>query len=94
MGKLGYILLGVVLALGAMSFGGYRHFGGQRTHQGAQSRSVSVPQSAPRPGASAPAATPTTQVSATQIFDWSLNGANLFVGLIGIWLAMKGIRKS
>ena len=95
MSKIGYVLLGIILTVGALSFGGYRHiWQPHRAHQAGQTRSIQPPQSAPRTASGAPTTSSSnpTQFTATQLFDWGLNGANLFVGVIGIWLALRGSR--
>ena len=92
MSRIGYLLLGIILTAGALSLGGYRHiWQPYRSHQAGATRGIQAPHTTSR----APQAAPTTnsgsatQISATQLFDWGLNGANLLVGVIGIWMALR-----
>ncbi len=103
MSKVGLVLLGILLAVGAFSFGGYRHVYKphfERSATSSQAKPGQVPaatrgvQPAQRPG---PAGGQTTSsgassISTAQMFDWGLNIANLLVGVIGIGMAMRGMR--
>ena len=84
MRKLGYIVLGLALLVGALSFAGYRHITPQHTAAPSASASRSV-QSSPSSGRS-------TSLSGVQLFEMGLNVANVVVGLLGIWLTIRGVR--
>ncbi len=83
MSKLGTIVLGLALVAGAIGFAGYRNFA-TNTAPPSQSARSAAP--------SASAAKRTQNVSGLQIFDMGLNIANVLVGVLGIWMTMRGMR--
>ena len=84
MRKLGYIVLGLALLVGALSFAGYRHLTPQHTGAPSASASRSVHSSGP--------ASRTNSLSGVQLFEMGLNAANVIVGILGIWLTVRGVR--
>jgi hypothetical protein len=103
MRKLGTIVLGLALIAGALAFAGYRYLEAQkpRTPQVA-ARGVaptasptarSLPgTSAPGPAAEAARKAEREGLSGLQMFELGLNAANVLVGILGIWMTMRGIR--
>ncbi len=88
MRKFAYIVLGLALLAGALTFAAYRFLPGlQSTSVSVASRSV---QSA-SPSAEA-RRRPEPGLSGLATFEMALNVANVIVGIIGIWLTMRGIR--
>ncbi len=93
MRKFGYIVLGLALLVGALSVAGYRHLLPQSA-----SFSKSAPVGANRSVSAPPAASPrgsktdNQSLSGVQIFEMGLNVANVVVGLLGIWMTMRGFR--
>lgn len=85
MRKLGYIVLGLAMLLGALSFAGYRHLDVAGKSAPVATRSI---QSAP----SASGAQKNDTLSGMQVFELGLNIANVVVGILGIWMTMRGIR--
>ena len=98
--EIGYILLGIVLALGAVSLAGYRHVYEPRVKvrqvnpdrvSATRSADRSVQSPATRgPTASAPAHTPTLNTWST--FEMIINVLNVVVGIVGIVLAVIGLK--
>ena len=92
MRKLGYLVLGLALLVGALSLAGYRHlpngFGASKSVTATnRSTSPQISQSAKSGGQSG-----NQSFSAVQIFDMGLNLANVVVGVLGIWMTMRGFR--
>lgn len=93
MGRVGRVVLGLALLAGALGFAGYRHLASQqstavRTAPTSASRSI---QTAPPP-ASARSKPDNQTLSGVQIFEMGLNVANVVVGLLGIWMTMRGFK--
>ena len=101
MRKFGLLALGLVLLGAALGTFGYRWIYEpqraarvvQQAPQGA-ARGLQGPADArQRPQGGAQKQTQ-TQVSGFQVFEIALNVANVLVGLIGIWLAVRSVRGS
>lgn len=97
MRKLLVVLLGLLLLAGAVGAFSYRWvIEPSRTAAQATRPLASSPQTRALPTAPSASASrqpaPQQKVSAFNIFEIALNVANLLVGGIGIWLAMRGMR--
>ena len=100
MRKLLFLALGLLLIAGAIGAGYFRHVHEPRTSsrtvasapQGA-TRSAQ-PQTTTRPTQSRPSAQQpaSQQFSGFQLFDTIVNVLNVVVGLVGIWMAVVGMR--
>ena len=88
--KLGYIVLGLALLVGALSFAGYRYSNLTSGTAGKVAPATRSVQSAPTAGAARK--TTDDSLSGYQMFELGLNVANVVVGILGIWLTLRGIR--
>ncbi|MEZ5854876.1 MAG: hypothetical protein R3D67_09095 [Hyphomicrobiaceae bacterium] len=80
MKKTATIILGLALLIGAIAFAGYRFSGANNASSSQAARNLS------------PSAKRTQTMSGVQIFDMGLNIANVLVGVLGIWMTMRGMR--
>jgi uncharacterized membrane protein len=86
MRKLAFILVGLMLALGAFSLAQHRHFGGSHYSQGGRGGDYSYRTSSRQGGGRG------SQLSALEVFDLVVNILNVVVGGVGIYLAVVGLR--
>lgn len=86
MRKFALVVLGLALLAGALTFAAYRFL------PGLQSSSVSVASRSVQSAPTASARRPEPGLSGFATFEMALNVANVLVGIIGIWLTMRGIR--
>lgn len=91
MRKRWYVVLGLALLVGALSFAGYRHLpqsANTSKAAPAANRSVQLPsaQNSQR------TRNDNSSLSGIQIFEMGLNIANVVVGVLGIWMTMRGFR--
>ena len=106
MSKIAYVLLGVALTAGALSLGSYRlinkspreRAAPQTSQQLPTSRSIQSPQqrtpsSQPAPSSNRSSGS-SSEISTAQMIDWGLNAANIFVGIMGIWITMRAMRRN
>ncbi len=92
MRKLGYIVLGLALLVGALSFAGYRHLPNGFSASKSVTSSNRTLQSPSQQNSQSNRSGGGQNLSSVQIFDMALNIANVVVGVLGIWMAMRGFR--
>lgn len=94
MRKLGYVVLGLALLVGSLALAGYRHLPQNASNSKSAPISANRSIQAAPPAASQrnPSGGQSQTLSGVQIFEMGLNMANVVVGLLGIWMTMRGFR--
>jgi hypothetical protein len=91
MSRRGSLFVGLVLLCGALTFAGYRNLLPITSNQSKFSTPAPATRSiSPQAGGSSSGSK--SGLSGLQVFELGLNAANVLVGILGIWMTMRGMR--